>query len=175
MKSHVPLNAVTARATPKQETRECFRLALESLQGDGSVLVTGEKLRSASHRPQWLGRFAGAREGVLAALKRSGLSSPGKAELAKQCGLAEGEVTQVLDALVDAEEVMPLAPDIFLHPDVAAESRDKVRRFIEESGSLSIPQARDLLGASRKYLLPFLERLDAEGVTVRTGDMRRLR
>jgi len=37
---------------------------------------------------------------------------------------------------------------------------------------MSIPEAREVLGASRKYLLPFLEGLDREGLTVRQGDYR---
>jgi hypothetical protein len=34
---------------------------------------------------------------------------------------------------------------------------------------------RDLLGSTRKHVLPLMEHLDSVGVTVRTADLRRLR
>lgn len=42
-------------------------------------------------------------------------------------------------------------------------------------GGLVIPQLRDRLGTSRKFLIPFLEHLDRTGLTARKGDRRILR
>jgi len=41
-------------------------------------------------------------------------------------------------------------------------------------GPATVSQIRDLLGSSRKYVLPLLEQLDRQGLTVREGDERRL-
>jgi selenocysteine-specific elongation factor len=46
---------------------------------------------------------------------------------------------------------------------------------IEQDGPVTVAQVRDLLGSSRKYVLAFLEHLDGEEVTVREGDVRRLK
>jgi selenocysteine-specific elongation factor len=175
LKTYVSLNAVSARCAPKGDVKECFRLTVESLEADGKIRLSGEKLRLESHQPNWGGRPAAARQSILAELKRGGIASPGKADLAKHCGLMEADVSQVLDALIDADEIVILVPDIYMHPDVMSQAREKVRQFIQQNGSLSISQARDLLGASRKYLLPLLETMDRAGVTVRQGDVRILR
>jgi Elongation factor SelB, winged helix. len=53
-----------------------------------------------------------------------------------------------------------------------ARVREVVRRGLAEHGSLTVAQARDLLGSSRKYVLALLARMDAEGVTRRRGDER---
>jgi selenocysteine-specific elongation factor len=37
---------------------------------------------------------------------------------------------------------------------------------------VTVADVRDLLGSTRKYVLPILNRLDAEGVTRRRGDDR---
>ena len=47
-----------------------------------------------------------------------------------------------------------------------------MKEFLAKNGRMNIAQARDLLGASRKYLLPFLEELDRRRVTARQGDFR---
>ena len=47
-----------------------------------------------------------------------------------------------------------------------------LREGFERHGSLTVSQARDLLGSSRKYVLAILAHFDAEGVTRRRGDER---
>jgi selenocysteine-specific elongation factor len=60
-------------------------------------------------------------------------------------------------------------------------SREALQRFtrtLEELGRdrpIVPADVRDRLGISRKYLIPLLEWADGKGVTVRVGDVRRLR
>ncbi len=51
----------------------------------------------------------------------------------------------------------------------------RIRAHIEANGSVSLAEARDLFGTSRKYAQALLEHLDATHVTRRTGDVRVLR
>ena len=46
---------------------------------------------------------------------------------------------------------------------------------IEHEGSITLAQARDMFGTSRKYAQALLEHLDEIGVTKRVGDERVLR
>lgn len=175
LKPYVPLNALSARCAPRNDSKECFRLAMESLLAEGKILANGDKLKSSSHQPNWAGKNAVARGQMLIILEKSGVATPGRSELLRACGLPDSEAARVLDALVDAGEIVTLDGDIFLHANVFQNAREQVSQFIQQNGSMSIPQARDLLGASRKYLLPLLERMDTEGLTVRVGDVRHLR
>jgi selenocysteine-specific elongation factor len=52
------------------------------------------------------------------------------------------------------------------------EARRRVRAALRERGTVTVADVRDLLGSTRKYVLPILKRLDAEGVTRRRGDDR---
>jgi selenocysteine-specific elongation factor len=167
------LNQVSAGAAPAPDARECFRLALDALRERGEVISTGERLRLASHRPQWVGRFAAAREKLLAEARVSFcLADPTGAESLAQVGLAEADCRRALDALAEAGELILLAPGVYIHPESFSRARDQVREFLARNGRMNIAQARDLLGASRKYLLPFLEELDRQRVTAREGDFR---
>ena len=166
------LNQVSAGAAPAPESRECFRLALEGLRARGEVVSAGERLRLASHQPQWVGRFAAAREKFLAQSRESGLAVPTVAEWAARVGLAEPDCRRALDALAEAGELILLAPGIFVHPESFGGACDRVKEFLAKNGRMNIAQARDLLGASRKYLLPFLEEMDRRRVTARQGDFR---
>jgi selenocysteine-specific elongation factor len=46
---------------------------------------------------------------------------------------------------------------------------------LKEKKTLSAAEVRDHFGTSRRYVLALLEHLDAEGLTLREGDVRRLK
>ena len=52
----------------------------------------------------------------------------------------------------------------------------EVQRLLQENYAypkdFAVSQVRDLLGATRKYVVPLMEHLDATGVTIRTGNVR---
>jgi selenocysteine-specific elongation factor len=52
------------------------------------------------------------------------------------------------------------------------EARERIARVVVEREAVTIADLRDLLGTSRKYILPIVNRMDAEGVTRRRGDLR---
>ena len=53
--------------------------------------------------------------------------------------------------------------------------RARVIDRLHGQGSITVAQVRDLLGASRKYALAFMEYLDEQRITKRMGDIRVLR
>jgi selenocysteine-specific elongation factor len=56
-----------------------------------------------------------------------------------------------------------------------AEIRGKLEAALRREKEITMAGFRDIVGTSRKYAVPLLEYFDATGVTVRTGDIRRLR
>jgi len=62
---------------------------------------------------------------------------------------------------------------------MAATTIEKVKAHVvancTQHGHLEIPQLRDALGTTRKYLIPLLEHFDAKGVTTRLGANRVLK
>ena len=78
-----------------------------------------------------------------------------------------------LVALLAEEGRVVRAPQgVVFGADVYARLASAVTEQIRGEGSITVAQARDLIGASRKYALALLERLDEEKVTRRHGDER---
>ena len=100
-------------------------------------------------------------------------ASPYSPPTLKECQTAVG--ADVYNALVD----MGLL--IFVPPDVVFRTQDyeymvaEVRRLLVEGGTLSAAQLRDHFNTSRRYTLALLEYLDGQGITIRDGDVRRLK
>jgi selenocysteine-specific elongation factor len=46
---------------------------------------------------------------------------------------------------------------------------------LTEKGEMTAGSFRDLIGSTRKYTIPLLEYFDRSGLTIRIGDVRRLK
>jgi selenocysteine-specific elongation factor len=51
----------------------------------------------------------------------------------------------------------------------------RLRQFLTDKGEITAASFRDLIGSSRKYTIPLLEYFDRDGLTIRIGDIRKLK
>jgi selenocysteine-specific elongation factor len=51
----------------------------------------------------------------------------------------------------------------------------EITKLLETQGPLSAAQVRDHFNTSRRYVLALLEYMDSIGITVREGDVRKLK
>jgi selenocysteine-specific elongation factor len=80
-----------------------------------------------------------------------------------------------LAALRAGGRAVRLDRDLHVHPEPLAEATAAVVALLEARGEATLAEVRDALGTSRRYAQALLEHLDAERVTLRVGDARRLR
>jgi selenocysteine-specific elongation factor len=83
-----------------------------------------------------------------------------------------GAGPEVVRALAQRGELVRVSEDIAFTPDAYAKAVAVVKEVIATTGSITVAQLRDRMGASRRPVLALLEHLDAEKVTRRTGDQR---
>ena len=79
---------------------------------------------------------------------------------------------KALTFLEDNGEVTAVNSAIFIPTDIFNEYADQVVKFIQTNGPATVSQLKDVIHASRKIMIPFLELLDARGITKRDGDKR---
>jgi selenocysteine-specific elongation factor len=65
-----------------------------------------------------------------------------------------------------------ISKDIYFLSATLEQVRTKLSDFVSQHGSVTPAQVRDLLGTTRKYVIPLLEYLDQSGFTRRQGDTR---
>jgi selenocysteine-specific elongation factor len=135
--------------------------ARAALEGTEGLVIEQGRARLVSHR----GRVAGEPEAkrLLAALDAVPFAPPPPAEV--------GGAPEIVRGLLREGLLLDLDGMIFTAAAVG-KARQVVREGLERHGSLTVSQARDLLGSSRKYVLAILAHFDAEGVTRRRGDER---
>jgi selenocysteine-specific elongation factor len=133
----------------------------DALETTDELAVERGVVRHVSHRS----RVADSPEAgaLLAALSVEPFSPPDPKSLGFDQSLVRSLVRE--GPLVDLDGIVFTASAL-------ADARARVKEALRERGSLTVADARDLLGSTRKFVLPILNRLDAEGVTRRRGDER---
>jgi selenocysteine-specific elongation factor len=82
---------------------------------------------------------------------------------------------EVLAALVEQGRLVKLgsgADVIFFLRETYDEALAKLIAYLREQGKMTASEARDVLGTTRKYILPLLEHMDERRITRRVGDER---
>jgi selenocysteine-specific elongation factor len=79
---------------------------------------------------------------------------------------------EILAALIQRGDLVKLGPDILFTRETYNDMLARTLDFLRQNGQITVAQCRDLFGASRKYILAFLEYLDRERITRREGDYR---
>ncbi len=85
--------------------------------------------------------------------------------------LASGEI---INALIEQGQLVKLSNDILFLQETHTKALTLLVEHLRTHTTLSVAEARDILGASRKYILPLLEHMDALHITRRAGDVRTL-
>jgi selenocysteine-specific elongation factor len=81
---------------------------------------------------------------------------------------------QTMRFLIESGEAVEINSEVVLAAENEQSATRMIRQFLEERGTASASELRQLLGSSRRVIIPLLERLDRLGITARDGDRRRL-
>jgi selenocysteine-specific elongation factor len=142
---------------------------VEALVADGRLVADGPALRS----PGYGARLDPAQRALLdrveSALGQTGVGLLGEAAL-RELG-ADRKATALL---VRLGVLVAVAPGGYLGSSTLEAAVATLRRSFPGGRPFAATEAREALGTTRRTAIPLLEHLDRTGVTVRTGDLRRL-
>jgi selenocysteine-specific elongation factor len=147
-----------------------FPSVVQGLLQDGIAVELDGLLARPGHRVE-VHAVDGTAAALVQLLGRQPFAPPSLSEALKQTGAS----SEVIRALAQRGEIVRLSDDIAFTKGAFDAAVTMVREIISSSGSITVGQLRDRMGASRRPVLALLEHLDAEHVTRRVGDARVLR
>ncbi|NBX47584.1 MAG: selenocysteine-specific translation elongation factor [Chloroflexi bacterium] len=166
---------------PKEELKNrlglptrVFAGALARLVSLDSVVDGGTGIRASGHHVRFAGASLLVAEAITTAIGRLPLSPPTLTELTASIAEVRGapSVEEVVGALVATGALVKASEEVYFDRNSFDEMVTRVESHFRIRGEITVAEARDLIGTSRKYVLPFLEYLDREKVTRRNGDLR---
>ena len=146
-----------------------FEVLLADLLRTGFSQVEASISRS-SHRPSLPAHLAPAGGKIQRLLDATPLDPPSRMELAPDRNSQEALAFLLrVGAATEVGQELVLSRKAFVH------ACEVIRRFLGQRGQATVSELRQVLGASRRVVVPLLEKLDREGVTRREGDKRLLK
>jgi len=114
-------------------------------------------------------------ERVRARYRSAALAPPRETELAAELSVDPATLASALKMLCESGELVRVGGGLLFEREALAGLREKLRAFLEREGQITPPQWKELVGQSRKFTIPLAEYFDAQKLTLRIGDLRKLR
>jgi selenocysteine-specific elongation factor len=130
----------------------------------------GQFVSLASFVPHVPKNWAKRTENLINGLQRDGLKVRNLKEYFSDAGIPDNLEADLRRFLEEEELLIQLDVQFAYHGEVFKQAVDKLR---SHTGSgFEVGDAKDVLELSRKYMIPFLEKLDALGLTKRVENKR---
>lgn len=160
---------------PPNVGNKLYLLALQQLQKSESVVQEEDIVRLADHHVALGVDQRALRENLLAIYHKEGLTPPYFKDLCTTLSAPPEEAKQVMSLLIDEGQMVKIKEELYCHQKPLENLKSRLVSFLSDHGEITTPQFKDMTGASRKYVIPLIEYFDAIQLTIRVGDIRKLR
>ncbi|MDG1498975.1 MAG: selenocysteine-specific translation elongation factor [Planctomycetota bacterium] len=148
---------------------------LSDAQDNGLVeILGGGWLRSCDHESSLSEDLEPKREALLQALAKAGFQPPICADLATAIGTSDSDFQVIVEYCQDQNEARTIG-EFVLSQASLDQAESSIIENCTKNTELNIPELRDALGTTRKYLIPLLEHFDLQGLTARSAGTRILK
>jgi len=162
------------RLPPVTDPRLFARL-LAQLQEKTEIAIDGDMVRLSGHAAASGGRGGALKDRVAAILMDGALAPPRVVDLPGLAAASVADVTAVLKLLAAEGTAVRVSPEIWFDGAAVAGLRERLVAHLRAHMEISTPEFKELVGATRKHVIPLAEYFDREKVTLRVGEKRLLR
>ncbi len=166
LRSGMPLEELKSQSNLADDI---FREAVAQQIKAGLVTQSGPNICKADFKIL----FSEPQESMIRGLLEQFSTNPTQPPSVGECKASIGE--DLYQALVTLGQLKQISSEVVFSPDAYQKMVETLTERLNKGGTITVAQARDMFGSTRKYILAFLEHMDAEGITVREGDLRRLK
>jgi len=154
-----------------------FAAALAAMVREGVVQRGGPWLKLPGHAVRLTPVDQRLWEGIRVEMQRGRYQPPRVRDFAQTLGVPEDEVRRLLRQLARMSLVVEVAHDHFYQRETVADLAAAAHLLADDSrdGKITAASFRDRVGTGRKLAIQILEFFDRSGITLREGDLRRIR
>jgi selenocysteine-specific elongation factor len=160
---------------PSLLNSKLFMVALQSMVKTKVVVQEEDIVRLADHKVSLGADQQTLRGEILSRYKKEGLSPPYFKQVISQLDANADQAKQVMSLLIDEGRMVKVKEDLYYHHENIAQLQNALVDFLSLHEEITTPQFKDMTGASRKFVIPLIEYFDSIQLTIRIGDVRKLR
>ncbi len=151
-----------------------FHKVLQELIKKGELQESGPNITACGFSATLGDDRMGLSERIVRILEDGGFEPPKTSELMDLIPISQKELVEILGFLNRDGRVVKIKDDLYLSKKYEEALKEKVMEFILKNQSMAPSDMKTIIGASRKYAIPYLEYLDRIHFTMRVGDVRKL-
>ncbi len=170
----IDLERLRGAARPVPDAK-LFRLLVDRLLAAGVIEKRGNIVHTRGHAASLAGTDDVLASRMQARIAGAGAMPPMIRDLADELAVDVARVSKVAAVLVLRGDLVRVSGELFFSRAAIDEIRARLVEHLGHEGEISAAGFRDLIAASRKYCIPLLDWFDRAGLTIRVGDVRRLR
>jgi selenocysteine-specific elongation factor len=163
---------------PKEEIRTNLRMDVKLfnfvLPYFDKIVVDKDLLRLKEFKIALSTNEETCRTRIMDMLVQGRFQPPEKAELMDALKINQKQISDILNILAKEKSIVRISDSLYLSAESYEAMMSLLKSFFSKKSELTVAEFRDILKTSRKYALPFLEYLDSNRITLRTGDVRKL-
>ena len=149
--------------------------ALLRLEAEGRIRRERDTVATAGRTIRLTEAEQGILDGLAALIEEGGLAPPTLSEACRSLAAAPPLVETMRRLLVHEGRAVAVTPDLSFAVGALRSLKQAVHEQRETSPEIPVAWFKERFGLSRKHAIPLLEWLDRERVTIRVGDVRRIR
>lgn len=151
-----------------------FNSLLQIWEHNRIIALAGQNLRLFNFTPHPTEKHQRVIQSIVKEYQDAAGQPPTWGEVSVRHGLDERDREEVLNYLVNQKQLTKVADDLYFAASYLEQARGEISGYLKANEFITIGEAREILGGSRKYILPLLEYFDREKLTRRVGDKRKL-
>jgi selenocysteine-specific elongation factor len=152
-----------------------FSLLIQDLAKSNTVIQEREVLRLSGHKVALEADEKNVRYRIEQAYLQSGLEPPYFRDLIASLGQNSSRMKDILALMLEEGTLIKVKEDLYFHKRVIDHLKKGLVSYLKANREITTPQFKEMTGVSRKYTIPLIEFFDITKVTIRVGDIRRLR
>ncbi|MCB7129252.1 MAG: selenocysteine-specific translation elongation factor [Candidatus Brocadiales bacterium] len=157
---------------PKDMPGQLISRVLANLQKEGAITSSGQKFAITGHRVELSEPDKKTMKSIEDSFLKDKFAPPSLEKISPKNPSERDRFRSLLNILVEEGTLIEVKPGLYFHSKVIDELKKSLEKSIRERGSITVAEFRDLVGTSRKYMVPLLEHFDSIRLTKRVGDKR---
>jgi selenocysteine-specific elongation factor len=174
LKAGMPKEELKSRLPAVVDTK-LFTLVLNHMIKAKALALQEDLVYLAGHRVSLRVDQQGLRAKILDIFLSGGITPPYFKEVIDELKTPPEQARQVLALLVDEGLLIKIKEDLYYHQQPLNRLKEQLVDYLIKNDEISTPQFKDMTGASRKFVIALIEYFDNIQLTIRIGDLRKLR
>lgn len=158
---------------PKGTPVRLLSRAMDDLRREGVITTTsGNKIAMAGYHVSLSESDRKTVKSIEDSFLKDRLAPPALEKLLPKDSSERDRFRSLFNLMVEEGTLIEIKPALYFHAKAVEELKERLKSQIQEKGAVTVGDFRDLVGTSRKYVVPLLEYFDQMRLTKREGDKR---